>query len=235
MDYSEGDRANDDAIGREMMSTHLLINPVTIGFHWPAKSGEGKAAKFLKAAQSMQNNMLNASLTVLLGLCFDSKPSCVDGSATGSVDKQLRKMIRSSLLRYGNWSFCTTPAGMQPSLHTSLSACAFLPHATFSSMRLSRACTCLSCNSCLHCAECTNQPNVPRLAELEQWIDIELKLWPQNQQVKGLRMLLAGEVSAATYIRSYPAVEHTFSMRLIYTSCMSLVLIQYMRVIHEGV
>jgi len=165
VDYSEGDRANDDAIGREMMSTHLLINPVTIGFHWPAKSGEGKAAKFLKAAQSMQNNMLNASLTVLLGLCFDSKPSCVDGSATGSVDKQLRKMIRSSLLRYGNWSFCTTPA------------------------------------------ECTNQPNVPRRAELEQWIDIELKLWPQNQQVKGLRMLLAGEVSAATYIRSYPAVE----------------------------
>ena len=95
---------------------------------------------------------------------------------------------------------------MQPSLHTSLSACAFLPHATFSSMRLSRACTCLSCNSCLHCAECTNQPNVPRRAELEQWIDIELKLWPQNQQVKGLRMLLAGEVSAATYIRSYQAV-----------------------------
>ena len=28
---------------------------------------------------------------------------------------------------------------------------------------------------------------------------------------------------------------HTFSMRLIYTSCMSLVLIQSMRVIHEGV
>jgi hypothetical protein len=62
-----------------------------------------------------------------------------------------------------------------------------------------------------------------------------LYLLPAQMGSKRLTQPQASIVDPNDGITLLKACKHTFSMRLIYTSCMSLVLIQSMRVIHEGV
>lgn len=136
-----------------------------IGVNFWLGEETGQAALWLEASQYLMNGQWAASLAVLQRLCYTAEPNCADEQSTGTVPKQLRKLIRLNLLYRGGWQTCANPAG------------------------------------------CIHGPPIVRPAELAFWIAIERSMFPDNQHVKGLEMLISGELSAASYTKGKPPHE----------------------------